>query len=287
MTSSHFIGLVSTGSPTQRTLINSSLAMVPRTIALAAASALLPLVVAQQAPTPDGILSLPTYTCTTSGGCVEQDTSIVVDWVYHWIHVIGSDDDCTKSSGLNSTLCGTAEECYNNCEIAPATYSGLGITTSDTSVTLSQYVTSDGTTSNASPRVYLLDSAGENYQTLQLLGQEISFDVNVANLPCGENGALFLSEMNSAGGRNQYNPAGAAYGSGYCDTQCGVGSWFNGTVNTDDLGSCCNEMDLWEANSEATALTAHPCDIVGIYGCTGSSCGSSGVCDEDGCGWNP
>ena len=28
-------------------------------------------------------------------------------------------------------------------------------------------------------------------------------------------------------------------------------------------GSCCVELDIWEANSLATAFTLHPCDIVG------------------------
>lgn len=256
-------------------------------LAFAVVAALLLQASGQQAPTPDNTLSFPTWKCTTAGGCVQQNTSIVVDWNYHWIHQIGTDTSCTTSSGLNSTLCGTEEECYTNCEIAPATYSDLGITASDDALTLSQYVTSDGVTSNASPRVYLLDPTGEDYSMLQLLGQEISFDVNVANLPCGENGALYLSEMNASGGRSQYNPGGAAYGAGYCDAQCGVGTWFNGSINTDDAGSCCNEMDLWEANSEATALTPHPCSVDGPYACTGTACGSSGVCDEDGCGFNP
>lgn len=46
-------------------------------------------------------------------------------------------------------------------------------------------------------------------------------------------------------------------------------------------------MDFWEANSKATALTPHLCNVTGIYGCTGDACGFDGVCDEYGCGWNP
>jgi cellulase len=263
--------------------------MAPRTLTLAVVSALLPaLAVAQQAPTPDAIQSLPTYTCTIAGGCVEQSTYVVFEWPYHWIHTVNGYDSCTTSSGgLNSTLCGTAEECYDNCEIAPGNYTGLGITTSGDSLTLYQYRNNSGTIDGASPNVLLLDSAGENYVDIQLLGQEFSFDVDISLLPCGENGNLFLSEIDFAGGRNEYNPAGAAYGFGTCDSQCSVGPYFNGTVNTEGLGSCCNEMDIWEANSMGNALTAHPCNITGIYGCTGSQCGSTGVCNENGCGWNP
>lgn len=262
--------------------------MAPSTFTLAVVSALLrTLAVAQQAPTPDSIQSLPTYTCTITGGCVEQNTHVVFEWPYHWIHTIGGYDSCTTSNGeLNSTLCGTAEDCYNNCEIAPGNYTGLGITTSGSSLTLYQYGNDSGTINNKSPNVMLLDSAGENYVNVQLLGRELSFDVDISLLPCGENGALFLSEMDFTGGRNEYNPAGASYGFGSCDAQCSVGQYFNGTVNTEGLGSCCNEMDLWEANSMATAYTPHPCNVSGIYGCTGSLCGSSGVCEKSGCGWN-
>jgi cellulase len=261
--------------------------MATRPLAFAAIAALFHHAASQQAPTPDNLASLPTWKCTTSGGCVQQSTSIVVDWVYHWIHTVNGSTSCTTSSGLDPTLCGTEEECYTNCEISPATYDGLGIKTSGNALTLNQYVTSNGTTSNASPRVYLLDPAGKNYEMLQLLGQEISFDVDASNLPCGENGALYLSEMDATGGRSQYNPAGASYGSGYCDAQCGSSSWFNGSINSAGLGSCCNEMDLWEANGEATALTPHPCSVDGPYGCSGSACGSTGVCDKNGCGFNP
>ena len=262
--------------------------MALRIFALALVSAILPaLTVAQQAPTPDSIQSLLTYTCTVAGGCVEQSTYVVFAWPYHWIHTVGGYDPCTTSSGgLNSTLCGTAEDCYNNCQIEPGNYTGLGITTSGSSLTLYQYRNNSGTINNASPNVLLLDPAGENYVNVQLLGKEFSFDVDISLLPCGENGALFLSEMDFTGGRNQYNPAGAAYGFGSCDAQCSVGPYFNGTVNTEGLGSCCNEMDLWEANSMATAFTPHPCNVTGIYGCTGSLCGSTGVCNEAGCGWN-
>ncbi|EED20864.1 endoglucanase, putative [Talaromyces stipitatus ATCC 10500] len=248
--------------------------MATKVLGFAAIAALFHKVTCQQAPTPDNIASLLTWKCTNSGGCIQQSTSIVVDWVYHWIHTVNGSTSCTTSSGLDSNLCGSEQECYANCEISPATYDSLGIKTSGNALTLNQYVTSN-------------DNAGKNYEMLQLLSQEISFDVDVSNLPCGENGALYLSEMDVTGGRSQYNPAGASYGSGYCDAQCGTGTWFNGSINSGGLGSCCNEMDLWEANSKATALTPHPCSVEGPYGCSGSACGSTGVCDKNGCGFNP
>ena len=48
-------------------------------------------------------------------------------------------------------------------------------------------------------------------------------------------------------------------------------------------------MDIWEANSMATALTPHTCSGEGPFLCSGDECGetSAGVCDHDGCGLNP
>jgi cellulase len=108
---------------------------------------------------------------------------------------------------------------------------------------------------------------------LQLLGQELRYDVDLSTVVCGENGALYLSAMDPTGGRSADNPAGANYGAGYCDAQCPVENWLNGTLNTDSTGYCCNEMDIWEANANATALTPHPCE--------------NDTCDKSGCGFNP
>ena len=68
---------------------------------------------------------------------------------------------------------------------------------------------------------------------------------------------------------------------------------FNATSansGTGSLGSCCNEMDIWEANSISAAFTPHPCSVIGQTECTGNACGYpnrySGVCDPDGCDFN-
>lgn len=58
-------------------------------------------------------------------------------------------------------------------------------------------------------------------------------------------------------------------------------------------GACCQEMDIWEANSAATAYTPHPCNTTQVFACQGTECGSAagerykGVCDKDGCDINP
>lgn len=64
--------------------------------------------------------------------------------------------------------------------------------------------------------------SSNQYEKFKLLNQEFAFDVDVSNLPCGLNGALYFVDMESDGGSGQYpqNKAGAAYGTGYCDAQC-------------------------------------------------------------------
>ena len=117
--------------------------------------------------------------------------------------------------------------------------------------------------------------------------------------------------MDSDGGTAKYptNTAGAKYGTGYCDSQCprdlkyidgqaNVDGWTassnNANTGIGGHGSCCSEMDIWEANSISEAVTPHPCSTVGQSMCDGDACGGTystnryaGECDPDGCDWNP
>jgi cellulose 1,4-beta-cellobiosidase len=105
-----------------------------------------------------------------------------------------------------------------------------------------------------------------NYQMFKLLNKEFTFDVDVSQLGCGLNGALYFVEMDQDGGKSKHptNQIGAQYGSGYCDAQCPHDiKWINGMANMDGwnpspddpnsgvgkYGTCCSEMDIWEANS--------------------------------------
>lgn len=233
-------------------------------------------IVAQQpgSSTPEVHPQLSTSKCTTSGGCIVQNTSVVLDWGYRWLHTADY-ASCTTSSGINSTLCPDEATCAENCYIEGANYTAAGVTTTGSSMTLNQFMPSDSGVSSVSPRVYLLDNDSGDYVMFQLLGQELSFDVDLSTLPCGENGALYLTEMDASGGRNEYNTGGARYGSGYCDAQCPVETFKNGTLNVDSSGYCCNEMDILESNSLAAAFTPHPCAADGSD------------CDKSGCGFNP
>jgi len=171
---------------------------------------------------------LPTWKCTSSGGCVQQNTTVVLDTV------------AKQAQGAAGSR--TASD-----------YTAMGVATSGNALTLRHYVNG----ANASPRVYLLGADGK-YVEMSLLNGELSVDVDLSGLPCGENGAFYLSSM-AADGSGGTAGGGAGAGAGYCDAQC--------------QGYCCNEMDILEANSMATAMTPHPCK--------GNSC------DKNGCGYNP
>ncbi|KAH8889108.1 glycoside hydrolase [Thozetella sp. PMI_491] len=168
---------------------------------------------------------LPTWKCTSSG-CVQQNTTIVLD----------KDSKFAKgSAGSRST----------------ADYAAMGVTTSGNALTMYHYVKSNGALNAASPRVYLLGEDGK-YVLMSLLNQEISVDVDFSSLPCGENGAFYLSEMDGK--------ANGGSGQGYCDAQC-------------PQRQCCNEMDMQVSpNSMASAFTGHPC--------------KGSTCDSGGCGLN-
>ena len=223
---------------------------------------------------PNVLPPLKTYKCTKSGGCVSQQNAVVIDWNYHWLH---TKDylPCNTATGLNTTLCPDAATCAKNCMIAPANYTSSGVSTSGDVLTMTQFVKDDaGKVNNASPRLYLV-GPDNNYAGLQLLNQELTVTVDMGDLPCGENGALYLSQMSLTGGRNPYNTGGAAYGAGYCDAQCPVQTWKDGVLVPGGAAACCNEMDILEANSQAGAFTPHPCNA------------GKTDCDKGGCGWNP
>ena len=272
-------------SDTRLSLLKHS-TMASRFVLAASAALAIRSVTAQQPGSiPENHPALTTYKCTTAGGCVAQKTSLVIDWGNHRLEQADG-SACPVSN--TSAVCSDNESCNKNCVVQGVDYAKAGVRTSGDAVTLNQYVSNgNGGYNAASPRVYLLDPSGQEYENVKLTNQELTWDVELSTLPCGMNGALYLSEMAMSGGKSATNP-GAAYGSGYCDAQCPKLTWFNGTVNNGVLGACCNEMDIWEANGRATGFTPHPCDVVSIEGCDSpETCGFTGVCDQWGCGFNP
>lgn len=254
--------------------------------------------------------SLTWQNCTSASSCSTVTGAVVIDANWRWVHEVNGSTNCYTGNEWDSTICPDADTCTTNCAVDGADYeTNYGVTTSDDALTIS-FVTVGSSATNVGARLYLMASETE-YQMFTLLGNEFTFDVDVSELGCGLNGALYFVSMDEDGGMSKYstNEAGAKYGTGYCDSQCprdlkfinGEANSENWTASTTDsnsgvgeYGSCCTEMDIWEANSISTAYTAHPCATVGQVRCEADDCGGTysstrygSYCDPDGCDFNP
>lgn len=161
--------------------------------------------------------TLPSQQCTVAGGCTTASTSVVLDANWRWVHTTSGYTNCYTGNTWDASICPDPDTCAQNCAVDGADYSGTyGITTSGNALTL-KFVT--GT--NVGSRVYLMQDAS-NYQMFKLMNQEFTFDVDVSNLPCGLNGAVYFVSMDQDGGLAKFpnNKAGAKFGTGYCDSQC-------------------------------------------------------------------
>lgn len=253
--------------------------------------------------------SLTWQTCNSGGSCTTVNGEVVIDANWRWLHTVDGYTNCYTGNEFDTSICTNNEVCAEQCALDGAQYSSTyGITTSGDSLRLN-FVT-QSQQKNIGSRLYLMDDE-DTYTMFHLLNREFTFDVDVSELPCGLNGAVYFVSMDADGGLSRYptNEAGAKYGTGYCDSQCPRDLKFiNGQANVEGWepsdtnpnagvgghGSCCAEMDIWEANSISTAYTPHPCDTPGQTICSGDSCGGTysadrygGTCDPDGCDFNP
>jgi len=246
--------------------------------------------------------------CKSKGSCSTISGGVVIDSNWRWVHNTGGSTNCYTGNKWDATLCPDPQTCSKNCAIDGADYTGTyGVTSTGTALNL-KFVTHGPYSTNIGSRLYFMES-DTMYHLFKLKNQEFTFTVDVSNLPCGLNGALYFVEMPADGGMSEYplDKAGAKYGTGYCDAQCPHDIKFiNGEANilnwqpssndpnsgTGHYGTCCTEMDIWESNSVASAVTPHVCSVKGQTRCEGTQCGDNpdhrydGVCDKDGCDFN-
>mmetsp|Transcript_130019 Transcript_130019/g.315837 ORF Transcript_130019/g.315837 Transcript_130019/m.315837 type:complete len:650 (+) Transcript_130019:54-2003(+) len=261
--------------------------------------------------------------CTKSGGCVGKSRLLTMDAQWRWLHDARKNHYKNCISGTppswDDEICSSGSACASGCAIE-------GINDDDYEHTYGIKTVPGGVDlkfkngESIGSRLYMLRDES-HYEMFQLLNKEFTLEVDVSTLQCGINGAVYFVEMDEDGGMSKGdNTAGAKYGTGYCDAQCPHDLKFiQGEANYKDwhetdfgpeghYGSCCAELDIWEANKEATAFTTHACDIVGPLRCEGTGankCGDTpadckccgeqdcsccgrykGVCDKDGCDYN-
>jgi cellulose 1,4-beta-cellobiosidase len=172
-----------------------------------------------QTPESHPILSI--QKCALGNSCQVQSTSITLDANWRWLHTTSGTKNCYTGNMWDASLCPDPVICAGSCALDGADYAGTyGIASTGSALTL-KFVTHGPYSTNIGSRVYLM-ADDTSYQMFNLLNQEFTFDVDVSNLPCGLNGALYFTEMDADGGSSKYpsNKAGAKYGTGYCDAQC-------------------------------------------------------------------
>jgi len=246
--------------------------------------------------------------CTKSGGCRDEQKSVVIDANWRWTHTVGTTNNCYTGNLWDESVCPDGKTCAENCAIdgADQEYENTyGVRATGSEVKLN-FVTQGPYSTNVGSRVFLLETETK-YKMFKLKNREFTIDVDYSNLPCGLNGALYFVSMDEDGGMSRFpsNKAGAKYGTGYCDAQCPHDVKFiDGEANCEDwtpsetdvnagfgkYGTCCTEFDVLEANSISHAYTAHSCAMDGQLRCEGVDCGDNasgdrfkGVCDKNGC----
>lgn len=162
-----------------------------------------------------------TWQDCTGGGCEEVAGELVVDANWRWVHGLEEITNCYTGNEWDEELCPDNESCAQNCALEGADYEATyGITSEGDSLTLT-FVTEGPDATNVGSRVYMMEDES-TYKLFNLLGNEFTFDVDLSELPCGLNGALYFVSMDADGGMSRFesNTAGAKYGTGYCDAQC-------------------------------------------------------------------
>jgi cellulose 1,4-beta-cellobiosidase len=157
--------------------------------------------------------------CTAENQCSTVNGQVVLDANWRYLHQTSSSTNCYTGNTWDTSICSTDASCATACALDGADYSGTyGITASGNSLKLG-FVTHGPFSTNIGSRNYLMADTN-TYQIFDLLNNEFTFDVDVSNLPCGLNGALYFVSMAANGDAGGSNAAGAKYGTGYCDSQC-------------------------------------------------------------------
>ena len=103
------------------------------------------------------------------------------------------------------------------------------------------FVTQGPYSVNVGSRSYMTEN-DRKYKLCSMLQKEISFEVDLSNMPCGTNAAIYFFEMEKTGNMEPTNEAGAPYGTGYCDGQCARDlKWVNGKANSEGWTSNTND----------------------------------------------
>merc|ERR1712157_353638 len=167
-------------------------------------------------------------------------------------------ENCYTGNQWNSQYCSDPIKCGQNCVLEGVSKdkyeNTYGIEQLEDGVKL-KFVTQHEYGVNVGSRLYVMDD-DENYKLFYLKNREFSFEVDVSELQCGMNGAMYFSEMPADGGKGLgTNNAGAKYGTGYCDAQCPHDVKFiSGEANVIDWEPNPNDLSNSMGNMEHAVL---------------------------------
>lgn len=158
--------------------------------------------------------------CTAPEQCTTLNTAVTFDANWRWIHTVDNVVNCFEGNEWRPESCPDPMTCLDICALEGTDYPyEHGIITTGDALTL-KHANIGSFIRNVASRVFLMAS-DIKYQMFSLLNQKFTFDVDVSKVPCGLNGALYLTAMHEDGGTTKYpsNTAGAKYGAGYCDSK--------------------------------------------------------------------
>ena len=178
---------------------------------------------------------------------------LVMDANWRWLHINNDYTNCFDGTWQCGTNC---DNCVLEGISATQYATTYGVTQIDDKIEL-QFVTGN----NVGSRLYVLKN--NKYWFPDLLNKQISIDMDISELPCSLNSAVYLVQVNST----DLDTLGVGYGDAQCPTD--IKYFYNGKTNINNAQICATEIDLIETNSEALAWTLHPCD--------GNNCDKNGA----------
>lgn len=172
---------------------------------------------AQQAGsvTPENHPQLPIQICSKASGCQTASTSVTLDANFRYLHNVNGYNNCYNGGAWDATLCPDPVTCAQNCALDGADYANsYGVHTQGNQLSIN-FITYTQYGKTIGSRLYLLAN-DQQYQLFHLKNREFSMDVDISQLPCGLNGAVYFVEMAADGGVSKYlgNKAGAKFGTG-------------------------------------------------------------------------
>lgn len=187
-------------------------------------------------------------------------TQLTIDGNWRWVRYATNYSNCFTSSWVCGSQC---DSCVVEGAGSVADYlSTYGVSVDGKGGVKLRYVTG----SNVGSRLFLLNQG--SYKLFDVRNKSVSFDVDISQVPCGINHAVYFIEIPQPP-KFKSGKSAAEFGLGYGDSQgpSDIKYYHNGSqwvVNTAKVSLSAAEFDLAESNNQALQYTGHVCNKTGI-----------------------